>query len=396
MKAKNSGWVSKKLGQIVEMTSGGTPDKKFKEYYDGGTIPWVRSGELDKGVITDSEVKITQAGLDNSSAKIFPKGTLLIAMYGATIGKLAYLGIDAATNQAICAMFKNDTILLEYLYYFLLFQRPNLVKQGVGGAQPNISQTILKKLVISYPEDLEEQKRIVVSIETLLSQLDEGVATLEKIQAQLKVYRQAVLKEAFSSDENMAKVSSICSVVRGGSPRPAGDERYYNGTIPFLKVADLTSNTNMYLNSYTYTIKEAGLNKTRQVPANTLLLSNSGATLGVPKICTFETTFNDGIAAFLDLDPQREYLPYHFYFWFSKLPEMRAIDQGAAQPNLNTTIIGDVEIPHYDFDKQKEIAAWIESRLSVCENIQQTVNSALQQADAMRKSILKQAFEGRL
>ena len=134
MKAKNSGWVSKKLGQIVEMTSGGTPDKKFKEYYDGGTIPWVRSGELDKGVITDSEVKITQAGLDKSSAKIFPKGTLLIAMYGATIGKLAYLGIDAATNQAICAMFKNDTILLEYLYYFLLFQRPNLVKQGVGGA----------------------------------------------------------------------------------------------------------------------------------------------------------------------------------------------------------------------------------------------------------------------
>ena len=389
-------WKETELGKIAFTTSGGTPSRKNENYYSGGTIPWVKSGELEFGTITKTEEFITQAGIDNSSAKIFPKGTLLIALYGATIGKLSFLGIDAATNQAVCGIFENDTVDLKYLYYFLLFQRPNLVRQGIGGAQPNISQTILKKLMVPYPKEKSEQERIVAKIEELFSKLDNGVETLKKTKQQLAVYRQAVLKEAFSSNEKSVKISTICTVVRGGSPRPAGDERYYNGTIPFLKVADLTNSNDMYLNTHTYTIKEAGLRKTRKVPCNTLLLSNSGATLGVPKICTFETTFNDGIAAFLDLKTNQEYLPYHYYFWLSKLPEMRAINQGAAQPNLNTAIIGDVEIPHYEFEKQQQIAEWIESRLSVCENIQKTVDTALQQAEAMRQSILKKAFEGEL
>ena len=251
------------------------------------------------------------------------------------------------------------------------------------------------KIKVKIPP-IDEQKRIVEKIEELFSELDNGVETLKKTKQQLAVYRQAVLKEAFCLKGQTVKVSSICTVVRGGSPRPSGDEKYYNGKIPFLKVADLTNSNDMYLNTYTHTIKEAGLKKTRMVPPNTLLLSNSGATLGVPKICTFATTFNDGIAAFLNLEDGCEYLPFHYYFWLSKLPEMRAINQGAAQPNLNTTIIGDVNIPYFDFEKQREIAGWIESRMSVCDNIKKTVDMALQQAEAMRQSILKKAFEGEL
>ena len=94
------------------------------------------------------------------------------------------------------------------------------------------------------------------------------------------------------------KVSEVCNVVRGGSPRPAGDPRYYGGYIPFLKVADVTKDENVYLNSFQYTITEAGLHKTRKISPNTLLLSNSGATLGVPKVCMIDETMNDGIAAF--------------------------------------------------------------------------------------------------
>lgn len=284
---------------------------------------------------------------------------------------------------------KSNKFLCYYLNYF------NYKGFVSGTTRLKLTQSSMKQIEIPDPT-LSEQERIVARIEELFSQLDSGMETLKKVKQQLTVYRQAALKEAFSYNENNVKVSSICDVVRGGSPRPAGDERYYNGNIPFLKVADLTNSADMYLNSYTYTIKEAGLKKTRRVPANTLLLSNSGATLGVPKICTFETTFNDGIAAFLNLNPEKEYLPYHYYFWMSMLPEMRAIDQGAAQPNLNTTIIGDVDIPHYDIQKQRQIAEWIETRVSVCGNIEQTVDVALHQAEAMRQSILKKAFEGRL
>jgi type I restriction enzyme S subunit len=124
------------------------------------------------------------------------------------------------------------------------------------------------------------------------------------------------------------KIAELTNVVRGGSPRPAGDPKYYDGDIPFLKVADVTKDANIYLHSYKYTIKEAGLHKTRKIGPNTLLLSNSGATLGIPKICMIDATMNDGIAAFLDLDKRSNL--YLYYFWLSKTKELRTINMGAA------------------------------------------------------------------
>ncbi|MCB1234046.1 MAG: restriction endonuclease subunit S, partial [Verrucomicrobiae bacterium] len=166
-------WKSVKLGQLCEMTSGGTPSRKITSNF-GGKIPWVKSGELTGKTIFETEEYISKEGLRNSSAKIFPKGTILVALYGATIGKLAFLGVDAATNQAICGIFQNTAYSPSYLYYFLFFERPRLIKKGIGGAQPNISQTILKELVIPLPP-LPEQHRIVAKIEALFSLLDAGV-----------------------------------------------------------------------------------------------------------------------------------------------------------------------------------------------------------------------------
>ena len=113
------------------------------------------------------------------------------------------------------------------------------------------------------------------------------------------------------------RLGDISDIVRGGSPRPAGDKNYYDGKIPFLKVADITNSDEKELWTYTYTIKEAGLKKTRFVEKETLMLTNSGATLGIPKICMIATTFNDGIAAFLDIKNRitKEYL---YYFLKSK------------------------------------------------------------------------------
>ena len=343
---------------------------------------------------------ITETKAEELNCTYLHKGDILIARLPDPLGRACIFPFEGkyitAVDVAIVRISRDD-VNPKYVMYMINSPKfRNEIKQYESGTtRKRISRKNLDKIDFEIPP-LAEQNRIVVRIEELFSELDNGVETLRKTKQQLAVYRQAVLKQAFSADDNAVKVASICTVVRGGSPRPAGDEKYYNGTIPFLKVADLTNNADMYLYSHTYTIKEAGLTKTRLVPANTLLLSNSGATLGVPKICTFETTFNDGIAAFLGLDYNKEYLPYHYYFWLSKLPEMRAIDQGAAQPNLNTTIIGDVDIPHHDIQTQKQIAEWIESRLSVCDNIEKTVDITLQQAEAMRQSILKQAFEGRL
>ena len=186
-------WIREPLSDICDTTSGGTPSRKVQEYYHNGTIPWVKSGELENNIILDTEEFITEEALANSSDKIFPAGTLLIALYGATIGKLAFLGIPAATNQAVCAIFENKKVSLKYLYYYMLFKRPDLVKQGIGGAQPNISQAILKKLIIPYPVLTSDQERIVARIEELFSQLDAGVETLKKTKAQLLRYRRSVI-----------------------------------------------------------------------------------------------------------------------------------------------------------------------------------------------------------
>lgn len=190
------------------------------------------------------------------------------------------------------------------------------------------------------------------------------------------------------------KVHQLCEVVRGGSPRPAGDPKFYDGSIPFLKVADLTKDSSPYLTSYTYTIKEAGLNKTRQIKPNTLLLTNSGATLGVPKICLISATMNDGVAAFLGLP--KDQLLYHYYFWQSQTERLRNIDQGAAQPNLNTDLIKETPIPVCSPVEQATLTQKIEAALSGADQLEQTIATSLQQAEALRQSILKKAFSGQL
>jgi type I restriction enzyme S subunit len=152
-------WPSVRLGEIAETASGGTPDRKNLDYF-GGPIPWVKSGELRDRSITSTEEKITELGLKNSAAKLFPPGTLLVAMYGATVGKTAILNIEAATNQAVCAIFpKSDTADTKFIRFALMYRRPQLLNQRHGGAQPNVSQQIIRDLSIPLPT-LEEQRKI--------------------------------------------------------------------------------------------------------------------------------------------------------------------------------------------------------------------------------------------
>ncbi|MCA7226839.1 restriction endonuclease subunit S [Escherichia coli] len=149
-----------KIEDFCSTGSGGTPSRSKPEYYEGGDIPWIKSGDLKDSKIYEANEYITAAGLENSSAKIVEKDSILIAMYGATVGRLAILGINAATNQAICNIRPDTTIAdMKYLYYFLKSKFSYFVENAVGGAQPNISQGLIKSLEVPLPS-LDEQKRI--------------------------------------------------------------------------------------------------------------------------------------------------------------------------------------------------------------------------------------------
>ena len=171
-----------KLGDIFEIGSGGTPSKSHPEYY-GGDIPWVKTGDLKSEYLYEVEDFITKEGLKNSSAKLYEPDTVLISMYGATIGATSILKMDACTNQACAAFKKNDKVIPEYLYYFLKSQKVKFVKDGVGGAQPNISAGYLKKVEMELPS-LDEQRAIVEVLDkttNIMVMRNQEIASLDNL-----------------------------------------------------------------------------------------------------------------------------------------------------------------------------------------------------------------------
>jgi type I restriction enzyme S subunit len=169
------GWTWKPLGEVCKTGSGGTPLSSRKEFYESGTIPWLVSGEVAQGNVREAKNFITAAGLENSAAKLFPRDTVLVAIYGATAGQVGILRFEATTNQAVCGILPNDKFVPEFLYYFPLAKKDDLVAQATGNAQPNISQIKIKNTAVPVLP-LPEQQRIV-------DLLDEAFAGLAAVKA---------------------------------------------------------------------------------------------------------------------------------------------------------------------------------------------------------------------
>ncbi len=163
-------WVWVKLGDVGFWQSGATPSRSNKSYYVGD-ISWLKTGDLNDGYINDTSEKISESALQESSVKLNPIGSVLIAMYGATIGRVGILNIPATTNQACCACTKFAGVLNLYLYYFLIANRQNFINLGGGGAQPNISKEKIINTYIPLPP-YKEQFRIVQCVESLYSSIN--------------------------------------------------------------------------------------------------------------------------------------------------------------------------------------------------------------------------------
>ncbi|WP_341303610.1 restriction endonuclease subunit S [Pseudomonas sp. TMP25] len=234
-----AGWTATTLGDVANWGSGGTPSRSESSFY-GGTIPWIKSGELNSRYVTSAEEHITEAAIIGSSAKIFPAGSVAIAMYGATIGKTAILGVDAATNQA-CAVGAPIEGLIgkELLYRLLQNEKESFIEKGKGGAQPNISQAVIKAHVIGLPP-FAEQTRIAEKLDELLAQVDTLKARLDAIPALLKRFRQSVLAAAVSGRLTEERRLQHVGWVDEGSPTTApthNTDRWASQAQPNLRPA---------------------------------------------------------------------------------------------------------------------------------------------------------------
>ena len=389
-----------KISDIGKIVSGATPKTKDVDNY-GGSIAWITPADLSgytSKYISHGSRNITQKGYDSCSTHLMPRGTVLFSSR-APIGYVAIAENPICTNQGFKSIVPNDDIDSEFLYYQLQYLRKKIQEKGSGTTFKEISGKVLGETDIVVPS-LEEQSRIVARIEELFSELDKAVDTLKTTKEQLAVYRQAVLKEIFDSvSTTSVHIKDVCLDIKVGIViKPT---QYYvseNG-VPAFRNANVRRG---YINDTDWVMisKEGHQQNCRsEVHTNDVLISRSGANLGMASVVPARYNGYNAIDVVIAVPDISKVSP-EFLAQYTNSPMGRAIvkknERGAAQGHLNVSAYANLPIGVPDLQEQEKLVKQISDRLSVCDSIEKTVDTALAQADAMRQSILKQSFEGKL
>ena len=445
------GWARVSLGELGDWGSGGTPAKGVKSYYDNGTIPWVVIGDLNDGYVSSAASQITEDGLRNSSAKLLPIDTLLIAMYG-SIGKLGITKIECATNQAIAYCRPTRAVVdLRYLFYLLMNEKSALVGQGQGGAQQNISQGILKAHEVSLAPP-PEQKRIADKLDVLLARVDATRARLDRIPGVLKQFRQSVLAAATNGelteewrglrshetaqalfdallkdhedvgghkrgnasdptedahdlsqdtipmDWRVVTMKDVCAPGRPITygilkPGPELDEG-----VPYVRVADFPGNKLSLANiKKTSSEMDEQFRRSRLIPGDLLLSirGSVGRLVEIPQALSGANITQD--TARLSISG-RLCARYVYFVLLSEDVQrrMRLSTRGVAVRGINIGDVRALQIPLPPISEQTEIVRRVETLFALADKVQTQYTAARARIDKLTASILAKAFRGEL
>lgn len=385
----------KKLKECCTIIAGQSPESKYYNS-NGDGLPFFQ-GKADFGELYPSiRVYCSQP------TKIAEKDDILLSVR-APVGPTNLAPCKVCIGRGLTAIRPSEVLLTRYVLLFFRYFEAQLASKGTGTTFKAITQDVVKNLEIPIPP-LPEQERIVARIEELFSQLDAGVETLEKTKAQLVVYRQAVLKEAFDSIEDQyyqTLNTAILGSPQNGLYKPKSDysdngtpilriDGFYDGFIVkdyYYKRVNLTVDE---ITRYSLEIGDLIVNRVNSMPY-----------LGKCALVRFlgETTVFESNMMRIKLDNEKvngDFLTYYLSSSTGRKELTKSAKQAVNQASINQTDVGNAIVPMPPVEIQKRLLAYIESRLSVCDSIEQTVDTALQQAEAMRQSILKDAFEGRL
>ncbi|OSX88000.1 restriction endonuclease subunit S [Bacillus mycoides] len=448
-------WRWTKLNFIAEWGSGGTPKSTVPEYYNGD-IPWLVIGDLNDDVVYQSARTITELGLKNSSAKHVEKGSILIAMYG-SIGKLGIAGVDCATNQAIAftkQYYKN--IERKYLFFYLLSIRNRLLSLGKGGTQQNISQTVLKDVIIPLPP-LSEQKRIAEKVERLLNKIDEAKQLIGEAKETLSTEYQAVLDKAFKGqltdywrrnkdtqltrnefliqikeeriklaknkkDEELlieqfntvldqsedlpkgwlkVKLSLICdNITKGTTPKTS--EITPEGNIPFLKVYNIVNNEINFEYKPGFIPEEVHKKQLKRsiVYPGDVIMNIVGPPLGKVAIIPNaypEWNINQALAIFRPIKGVVSEYIYYSLLYEKTLTEVFRETRGVVgQSNISLEQCKNLEIAIPPLDEQFEIVKKLRNIFKALKVIDDQISYTFNSAKNTLEGILVKAFRGEL
>lgn len=384
------GWKYKLLKELCDTGAGGTPLKQHDEYYVGGTIPWLRSGEVCQKEIYKTELFITELGLNNSSARLFPVNTVLIAMYGATAGQVGILKIEATTNQAVCGILPNENFIPEFLYYFFLSYKDKLVAQAVGGAQPNISQIKIKNTLIpNIP--LSEQQRIVEILDNAFAKIDAVKQNAERNLKNTQELFQSVLSHELLKKQGWisTKLENVCSLYQGLAINAKTKHLLIDkSSIPLLRIKDLKNNTEELY------VKEEGYPPSSLVQKNDILYTRTGS-LGLVFTGRYGVLHNNCFKIVPTKDIDRDYL-----IWFLQENRFKkrilSLAERAAQPDITHKLFKEQIIPYPSLSEQQQIVSKLDALSEKCKELEKNYQQTIDDCDDLKKAILAKAFNGEL
>ena len=380
-----------KLKDCCTIIAGQSPDSKYYNT-DGIGLPFFQ-GKADFG-----ELYPTIRVYCSQPTKIAEKDDILLSVR-APVGPTNLAPCQVCIGRGLTAIRPSGLLNLKYVLFFFRYIEAQLQQKGTGTTFKAITQDTVKNLEIPVPS-LDEQERIVLRIEELFSQLDSGVETLRKTKQQLAVYRQAVLKEAFDSVGGYdCAIEDVCKEIKVGIVIKPTQYYVESGGVRAFRNANVRRG---YIDDCDWVmISQDGhqQNKKSEVHEGDVLISRSGANLGMASPVSQKYDGYNAIDIVIAV-PKTDVILPAFLAHYTNSPAGRSIvktnERGAAQGHLNVSVYGRLPITIPSLEDQHALVSRIEDKLSVCDSIEQTVDMALQQADAMRQSILKQAFEGAL
>lgn len=406
------GWRLSVLNELGHWTTGGTPSRKVLKYFQGH-IPWIKSGDLNDSIVSQVGEYISEEAIANSAAKMIPRGALTIALYGATIGKLGILGVDAATNQACAScQFNPDIVNTRFVFYYLLEQRQKLIAAGQGGAQPNLTN----KIVRDWTMPLAEQRRIVEKVDELLTQVNAVRARLARLPAMLKRFRQSVLSAACSgklteewrevnnhghlSWESM-NVGTLIDRIEAGiniqcTERPP--ELYERGLV---KISAVTWGT--FDDKESKTLPQAyQVSERTKIQVGDFLISRAntvelvGACVLVHKVDR-PVYLSDKVLRLVMPDTYKKWLLYYLRSQIGRTQiENLATGNQLSMRNLSQVKLRSITVELPPEVERNEIVRRVEVLFALADKIEGRVAAATERAEKLTQAILAKAFRGQL
>ncbi len=315
-------------------------------------------------------------------------GTTIIGRKG-TINHPIYVNERFWNVDTAFGLFPGQELLPKYLFYFC--QSFSFKALDKSTAIPSLAKRDLLNIEMPVPP-ISEQEHIVARIEELFSQLDAGVNELNIVKERLKVYRQAVLNRAFEQCKEFRPLSTLGNLSRGKSKhRPRNDPALFEkGKYPFIQTGDVKA-ASKYISDYSKKYGEFGLQQSKLWPKGTLCITIA-ANIAETAFLGFDACFPDSVVGFT---PGEDILPEYVRFFIeSQKKRLWAFAPATAQKNINLDTLEKLTIPYCSLEEQQQIVQEIDSKVTICDSIKQTIDTALQQAEALRQSILKKALEG--